>query len=73
MSDFGIQNLDKILDYDEKLITEHNFFWRGYFRKSVSPSVFEYFRGASCHLNEVSYLYGKLKNSVRPKMHYRYG
>jgi hypothetical protein len=55
MSDFGTQNLDKELEYDDKLITEPKFqwqfFWSDFFRKLFNPSVFEYilnFRGASC-------------------------
>jgi hypothetical protein len=55
MSDFGTQNLNKVSEYDDKLITEpksqRELFWRGYFRKLFTPSVFEYilnFRGLSC-------------------------
>jgi hypothetical protein len=55
MSDFGTQNLNKVSEYDDKLITEPKsqwqLFWRGYFRKLFNPSVFEYipnFRDVSC-------------------------
>jgi hypothetical protein len=45
MSDFGTQNLDKVSDYDDKLITEPKnkwqFFWRGYFN-IINSSIFEY-------------------------------
>jgi hypothetical protein len=54
MSGFGTQDLNKVSDYDDKLITDPINQWQffgGYFRKLFKPLVFEYilnFRPASC-------------------------